>query len=88
MHYSKQKITEFILGEKVVWLVLDSCLNSTEDKAEWNGTGVTFAAREWERDRSPLQSPGASSSVRVFQRPFERVGFVRQWQCTTLDCER
>ena len=42
VHYSKQRITELIPGKKVVWLVLDSYLKFTEDKAEWNGTEVIF----------------------------------------------
>ena len=42
VHYSKQKITEFIPGKKVVWLVVDAQLNFTEDKTEWKGTNITF----------------------------------------------
>jgi hypothetical protein len=42
VHYSKQKITELISGEKVVWLVLDGYLNFIEDKSEWKGTRITF----------------------------------------------
>ena len=42
IHYSKQKITEFIPGKKVVWLVLDAYLKFTEDKTEWNATEITF----------------------------------------------
>jgi hypothetical protein len=42
VHYSKQKITEFIPNKKVVWTVLDSMLNFVKDKTEWNGTKVVF----------------------------------------------
>jgi uncharacterized protein YndB with AHSA1/START domain len=42
IHYSKQKITELVPGQKVTWLVLDSFLTFIGDKTEWNGTQVTF----------------------------------------------
>jgi hypothetical protein len=42
LHYSKQKVTEFVPGKRVVWLVLDNYFNSTKDKTEWTGTEITF----------------------------------------------
>src|ERR1019366_197386 len=35
IHRSKQKITEFIPGKRVVWHVLESSLSFIEDKEEW-----------------------------------------------------
>jgi hypothetical protein len=42
VHYSKQKITEMIPGEKVAWRVLDAYVNFADDPDEWIGTDITF----------------------------------------------
>jgi hypothetical protein len=42
VHFSKQKITALVPGERVAWHVLDGYLNFTEDKTEWTGTDITF----------------------------------------------
>ncbi|MDG6926587.1 MAG: SRPBCC domain-containing protein [Nitrososphaerota archaeon] len=66
IHYSKQKITEFIPNEKVVWLILDSSLNFVEDKSEWNGTRITFE----------VARKGGQTQVR-----FTHVGLVAGREC-------
>src|SRR5712692_2385755 len=42
VHYSKQRITEFVPNKKVVWRVLDAHLHFTADPSEWTGTEITF----------------------------------------------
>jgi hypothetical protein len=41
-HRSRQQITEFIAGKRIVWHVLESELSFVEDKSEWNGTDIIF----------------------------------------------
>jgi hypothetical protein len=46
VHRSKQKITEFTPGKKVVWHVLDGYLAFVKDKSEWKGTDIVFEIAE------------------------------------------
>lgn len=42
VHYTKQKITEFVPDKKVVWHIEEAFLNFTTEPDEWVGTDVTF----------------------------------------------
>jgi hypothetical protein len=66
VHRSKQKVTEFIPGKKVVWHVLDSQLSFVEDKSEWNGTDIVFE----------ISKKDGKTEVR-----FTHVGLVPQYEC-------
>jgi hypothetical protein len=66
VHYSEQRITEFVPNEKVVWRVLDAYLNFTEDPKEWAGTEVSFE----------VSPQGEQTEVR-----FTHLGLVPGFEC-------
>jgi hypothetical protein len=70
VHYSKQKITEFIPDKKVVWQVLDSDLSFTEAKTEWNDTKINFE----------ISKKDGKTEVR-----FTHLGLVPAYECYS-DC--
>ena len=45
VHYSKLRVTEAVVGEKVAWLVLDNHMQFVEDQTEWIGTTIRFEIR-------------------------------------------
>jgi Activator of Hsp90 ATPase homolog 1-like protein len=66
VHRCKMKITEFVPGHKIVWLVLDNYFNFTEDKTEWKGTKVVFEVSK-KNDRAQLR--------------FTHEGLVPEYEC-------
>jgi len=66
VHRSKQKITEFVPGKKIVWHVLDSHLSFVKDKSEWNGTDIVF----------DISKEQGKTEVR-----FTHQGLVPQYEC-------
>jgi hypothetical protein len=65
-HRSKQKITEFIPGKKVIWRVLDASLSFVKDKSEWKNTEIIFE----------IAKKGAQTEVR-----FTHKGLVPAYEC-------
>jgi hypothetical protein len=65
-HRSKQKITEFIPGKKVIWRVLDATLSFAKDKSEWKNTEIIFE----------IAKKGAQTEVR-----FTHKGLVPAYEC-------
>jgi plastocyanin len=66
VHYSKQKLTEVIPGEKVVWLITDSKLTFVKDQTEWTGTKIIF----------DITRKGEQTEVR-----FTQEGLVPAFEC-------
>lgn len=42
VHFSKQKITKFIPGKKIIWHVVEASLDYVKHKNEWKGTDIVF----------------------------------------------
>jgi hypothetical protein len=63
VHRSKQKITELIPSERVVWHVLEGYVNFTQDKSEWTGTDITFDISNGRQNRGPLHSRRFGSRI-------------------------
>ncbi len=66
VHYSKQRISEFVPGKKVVWDVLEASLNFVTDKSEWKGSRISFEINRKD-DKTELH--------------FTHIGLVPKYEC-------
>ena len=66
LHYSTQKIVEFVPGKKVVWHVTESRIKFVKNKKEWGGTDVVF----------DISRKGDKTELR-----FTHVGLVPSMEC-------
>jgi hypothetical protein len=69
VHRCKIRITEFIPGKKVTWLVLQNHFNFTKDATEWTGTKIVFEISQ-QGDKTQLT--------------FTHVGLVPAYECFNI----
>jgi len=65
-HYSRQRVTELVPGQRIVWRVVDSHLDGFDNPSEWTGTDIVF-------DLTPTPD-GTDVS-------FRHVGLVPDFEC-------
>jgi len=69
LHRSKQKITEWVPGKKVVWHVSNADINFVKDKKEWNGTDIVFdIARKGDKTELRFTHVGLAPSIECYGR--------------------
>lgn len=80
VHRCKMQITEFVPGQKVVWLVLDNYFNFAEDK----NTGYANVPNRWpSASRCCRSSPSVSTKAEISKRAWNGAGKRNRWALTS-----
>jgi hypothetical protein len=66
IHYSRQRVIDYVKDKKITWLVTDSQLNFTQQKNEWTGTEINFE----------ISQKGPLTQIR-----FDHLGLVPAIEC-------
>lgn len=68
LHYSRQRVTELVPGQRVAWRVLESNISFLDDKAEWTGTTITFdIARKGNKTEVVFTHVGLRPAVECYE---------------------
>ena len=68
IHYSKQKIAEFVPGKKVVWHVTEAQLEFAKHKDEWKGTDIVFEiGRQGDKTELRFTHKGLASGFECYK---------------------
>jgi hypothetical protein len=67
LHWSRQRVIEFVPGRKVLWRVVDARLTFTDDPSEWAGTAIGFTIQpDGDQTRVTFAHVGLTSALECF----------------------
>ncbi len=68
VHRTTQRVTEYVPGERMVWLVTESHLPWLKDVEEWKGTEIVFEVRrDGSRTRLLFTHKGLTPTVECYE---------------------
>jgi hypothetical protein len=67
VHFTRQKVTEFVAGKKAVWHVAEANISFAHDPREWAGTDIVFEiARRGEQTELRFTHRGLIASLECY----------------------
>ena len=77
VHFSKQKITELVPGNKIVWKVVEANLGFVKNKSEWKDTSISFdISRKGDKTQIRFTHVGLAPGYECYQDCSNAWGFL------------